>query len=476
MFRSKICICLVCALFVFSHPVFALPNILIIITDDQRYDDLDLFMPFTKSEIFDKGVRFSNAYVTTPACCPSRSSILTGLYVSEHGVSGNRYVLDKETFVERLKKDDLYYTGLVGKYLNSWSGETRPEYNYWVSVAGGSVRYNNPILNYNGEWSRKQGYATDLFRNYALEFLEKAKTQEKPFLLLLNFNAPHYSATPALEDQKKFLNVANNTAPSFLEADRTDKPLWVQARPTFSTARIKTEQAFRLRQRQCLASVDRAIQLIVTRLRDTELLNETVIFFLSDNGVLNGEHHLASKDVAYEEAIKIPFAIRYPKVFPPQIRTELVANIDIAPTVLDIARTSIPEQMSGRSLFEVVSSPGTQFREDLLIEGFRGGKSRTPFAAVHTSKAVLIKNAQRRRFDPNRYELYDLRVDPFQMENAIHWKSAGIKKLKEQLRRKLKTLLLKHRGTTKFRRPKGVKLHRRPKPPIKKYRLSPQKL
>jgi arylsulfatase A-like enzyme len=126
------------------------PNFIIIVTDDQRYDTLD-YMPLTRAKLFDKGMTFTRAYVTTPLCCPSRSSILTGMYAHDHLVFDNYAPLQKPTFVQRLH-DAGYFTGIVGKYLNSWDGTARPEFDDWVVFAGHSSaqHYFDPTLNVNG--------------------------------------------------------------------------------------------------------------------------------------------------------------------------------------------------------------------------------------------------------------------------------------------------------------------------------------
>src|SRR5688572_27049099 len=118
------------------------PNVLIILSDDQRYDTMD-YMPRTKARVFAQGVTFPNAYITTPLCCPSRASILTGMYAHKHGVRLNPIPLRKETFVERLKTAG-YFTGQVGKYLNSWDGSARPEFDFWAAGPGGTAHYFNP--------------------------------------------------------------------------------------------------------------------------------------------------------------------------------------------------------------------------------------------------------------------------------------------------------------------------------------------
>ncbi len=172
------------------------PNFLIILTDDQRFDTME-YMPNTQQLIFDQGVTFSSGYITTPFCCPSRASILTGLYAHNHYVRVNTNKLYLPTMVDDLKGNG-YYTGLVGKYLNSWNGEMRPEFDYWVSFFGGTVpNYYDPELNINGTWEKKTGYMTYLFEDYVKEYLDKAASQRKPFFLLFAPNAPHAGARNA---------------------------------------------------------------------------------------------------------------------------------------------------------------------------------------------------------------------------------------------------------------------------------------
>ncbi len=167
------------------------PNILIILSDDQRYDTMQ-YMPRTAARIFNEGIAFPNAYVTTSWCCPSRASILTGMYAHEHGVRVLTDPLKRETFIEHLHKAG-YYTGQIGKYLNSWDGSARPEFDFWVASSGGDTHYFNQKLNVNGTWSVHPAYLTHVLRDYALDFLRRAAKHEKPFVLLFSPSAPHFT-------------------------------------------------------------------------------------------------------------------------------------------------------------------------------------------------------------------------------------------------------------------------------------------
>lgn len=385
------------------------PNFLIIITDDQRYDTME-YMPNTQQLIFDEGVTFSKGYVTTPFCCPSRSSILTGMYAHNHWVHVNEETLQFKTMVEDIHRNG-YFTGLVGKYLNSWKGETRPEYDFWVSFWGGTMKnYYDPDLDVNGTWSKHEGYATYLFRDYVLQFLDEASQQSKPFLLIFAPNAPHAPYTIAKEDSLLYQDLPAHRPVSFNEEDISDKPLSIADSPALTEDEITVIDNTRRRQILTLTALDRTIPDIINKLAETGELDNTVIIFLSDNGKHWGEHRLDSKSTAYEESVKVPFAIRYPGLIPiPYIEDRLVANIDIAPTLYEMSETKIPETVDGISLVGLFSGD-VEWRDHLLLEAW---PDRGVWTAIHTGDAIYIET------EGDLSEFYDLTIDPFEMENQI---------------------------------------------------------
>ena len=385
------------------------PNFLIILTDDQRFDTMQ-YMPRTKELIFDQGVTFNHGYITTPLCGPSRCSILTGMYAHTHGVVDND---DEEfaetTFIEHLKASG-YFTGLVGKYLNTWKGDPRPEFDYWVAFSRGESRYNNPRLNVNGEWIRHQGqYITDAMGGYMLEFLEKAAQSSRPFCLYFAPNAPHEPATPAYED--KFLELElPKKPPSFNEKDVTDKPKWLEKDPLLTETEIGELDDFIRNQILTLYALDRAIAATIEKLEKYNMLDRTVVLFLSDNGKLWGEHRRETKNSFYEEATRVPFAMRYPPLVPkPYVEDRVVANIDIAPTLYELAKIFQPEGLDGVSITGLFE-PGGAWRAGVLIEGWPG---RGVYSAYHTGRYVYGETIG------DRAEFYDLEKDPYQLENDI---------------------------------------------------------
>jgi arylsulfatase A-like enzyme len=385
------------------------PNILIIVTDDQRYDTVE-YMPETQARIFDEGATFTHGYITTPLCCPSRSSILTGMYAHNHGVFDNDMELNQPTFIETMQENG-YYTGLVGKYLNSWKGEPRPEYDYWVSYAKGETRYYNPRLNVNGKWIRHQDqYVTYALGDYAIDFIKKAEQKNLPFILLYTPNAPHQPSTPAREDRELFPDLPAHRPPSFNEDNIADKPAWLADQPLLTQDEIKELDAFRRDQILTLVSLDRTIARVMDELEKQGEMDNTFILFLSDNGKFWGEHRITSKNGIYDEASHVPFAIRYPPMISnPYVDNHIVANIDIAPTCLELAGLPVPDNMDGMSLLPLFSG-NPEWRNGVLLEGWPG---RGIYTAVHTAGYVYSETTD------DRSEFYDLTADPYQLENLI---------------------------------------------------------
>lgn len=383
------------------------PNFLIIASDDHRYDSMEP-MSFTREHVLGRGLNFTNAYITTPLCCPSRVSILTGRYASRHRVIGNSIALKHPLIAETLQAGG-YRTALIGKFLNSWDGSTRPEFDYWVTWAWGNLRsYFNPRLNVNGRWERTQGYTTDLLRDYALEFLNDTIDADQPFFLFFTPNAPHRPVMPAPRHREVYANKVYPRPPSFGQSDPS-KPFHGSnvKRLTRLENRESNLRIFRQLQDEALLALDEAVRDLVLLLETKGALENTVVIFLSDNGLMFGEHNLWEKDVPYEEATHVPFGILAPSLIPtPRADGTVVGNIDIAPTVLDLACLERPWTMDGVSLTPLFDGESIE-REGIFLEGHRKRK----YIAYHTDRFVYIYNQRR---PP---ELYDLLSDPFQMNN-----------------------------------------------------------
>lgn len=385
------------------------PNILVIITDDQRFDTVKDYMPRTQARIFNEGLSFANAYATTPLCTPSRASIMTGMYASRHGARNNDSTLKVTTLAPRLQQAG-YYTGLVGKYLNSEDATPKAGYDHWIGMPA-LGNYTNPRLNVNGVWTDHQGYLTYLLRDYAIAFLRKAQTRgNQPFFLFFNPRTPHTPLEPAPSDTGLYANLPPHRPANYNETDVSDKPAWVQAKPRFGTAWQQKVDNERRRQLQMLWSLDQSIDMILEELKSQGKLEQTAIFFISDHGFFWGEHRLTDKGRVYEEAIRQALAWRYPPLVPAgKIEQRLVANIDLAPTIYKLAGLPIPQEVDGLAL-QALLQPQPNWRNDLLIEGWPATQH---FSAVHTERYVYVETKN------DRSELYDLTVDPAQLQNRI---------------------------------------------------------
>lgn len=303
-----------------------------------------------------------------------------------------------------------YFTGLVGKYLNSWDGDPRPEYDFWVSYFKGESVYYDPVLNANGRWFTHLGYITDILGTYTLQFVKEALGQNKPWILVYTPIAPHDPADPFIGDQALYTDLAPYRPPSFNEADVSDKPVWLQNRSLLDEKEIASIDTYRRDQILTLVALDRAVGALIDSLEKEGELDNTFVVFISDNGKFWGEHRITSKNSFYEEAIHVPMAIRYPAlVAKPYVDEEhLVANIDLAPTIYELAKVKPSGLvMDGESLVGLLNKTAN-WRDTLLIEGW---PPRGYFSALHTGRYIYAET------DGDRAEFYDLQTDPYELDN-----------------------------------------------------------
>jgi N-acetylglucosamine-6-sulfatase len=423
------------------------PNILIIITDDQRYDSFNpTFMPKTYQRIAQQGLLFENAFVSTALCCPSRASLFTGLLARNHGIVRNSTRIQTATFSEFPKfpeklRESGYYTALIGKYLNSWTGQWRQnEFDYWISFKAGVLRdwFNYEIIKNDTVVKVTNEYITDKMRDYALDFLAKAREADKPFMLYFSTTAPHEPATPHPRHQGLYRGVKPHRPQSFDECFIDDKPEWLQQLTQITKQQRQGIDRRRIDHLQTLAAVDEAVDDIMTHLADAGMLDDTLIVFLSDNGIFLGEHRLRGKDLFYEEASRVPFAIRYPRLLDPNSprvdSKSLISNTDIAPTIYELTGIAPPANLDGSSLAPLMRDPSAPWRNHLLLEGwpdtFKGDGSDTrcnpPYTAIRTERFLYAESHANPGTKAGctfavaqKPELYDLRKDPLEQENVV---------------------------------------------------------
>ncbi len=425
------------------------PNFVFILIDDLRHDALGITgHPFVKTPNIDRigkeGTVFRNAFVTTPLCSPSRASFLTGQYVRTHGIRGNGDNSAKShelmTFPRLIQKAG-YETAYVGKWHMGTDDSPRPGFDRWVSFKGQGAHV-DPLLNLDGRQEKAAGYMTDILTDHAVEFLTKPRS--KPFLLYLSHKAVHGPFVPAERHRGLFADQAIKRNPN-AQDDNTDKPVLLRPVQNPPAQPARRNQPGRRRQGggrgdelvrnqlRMLTAVDEGIGRLFKALEETRQLDNTVIVFTSDNGYFWGEHGLGDKRWAYEESVRIPLLIRYPRDFKAESRPEqMVLNIDIAPTLLELAAAPIPAEMEGISVLEVLKGRRPA-RNQVALEYFMEPRyQRIPtWQTVRTDRWKYIRYTEL----PGMDELYDLKTDPYEMENAVNRPDAQetLKRLKAEM-------------------------------------------
>ena len=388
------------------------PNILIIVVDDQRLGTLDV-MPNVVSGFGGAGTEYTNAFVTTPLCCPSRGSIFTGRYAHNHHVAANAghavQSLDQKTTLAYYLKRAGYRTGIFGKYFNPWPLDRRPP--YFDRYAVTNFNYYDAKFNVQGRRRIIERYSTDFISDKAAGFIKDGAEVDEPWFLYVAPNAAHAPYTP----ERKY---ASAPVPAFTpdrantEKDRSDKPAWVRGQKATSRSAAKVRRA----QLRTLMSVDDMVGRLDQILEETGQSDNTLAVFVSDNGYFWGEHGLDDKRSPYLPSIRVPMFVRWPgRVAAGATDGRMVANIDIAPTVLEATGISPDHSVDGNSLF------GLETRDDLLIEYFQDDApfDRVPdWAGIHTSDYQYVEYYSPRGKVIFR-EYYDLVSDPYQLANLI---------------------------------------------------------
>ncbi len=400
------------------------PNIIFILSDDHRWDYLgSAGHPFVRTPHLDRlareGARFTNAFVTTSLCSPSRASFLTGRYPQGHGVQNNFTKWDESnvTFLEPLKRAG-YRTAFIGKWHMPGGIPDLPGADLFITfdhVAGQGAYYGTPYI-VNGEriplgeevmpGITAEGYITKDLTDMALAFIDQQL--DTPFVLYLSHKAAHLPMTPPEETKGRHSDIpiaipeeADNWV-SFANGNYVHL-LWGQLR-TYIRAYAETIEA-----------MDAEIGRLLTRLDELGLTDNTIVVYAGDNGYLWGEHRQIDKRWAYEDSIRIPFLVRYPDGLsdPGEPVEDMVLNVDLAPTLLDLAGLDIPDIMDGESLLPRIRGEAPVDRADWLYSYFADYPYRVPsLNALRTERYKLV------RYDRGKSpELYDLDQDPEERAN-----------------------------------------------------------
>ena len=406
------------------------PNIVLILTDDLDAGPMPLSrMPSVRRYLVNQGTTFENAFVTNPMCCPSRATILRGQYSHNHKVLSNgpplggfkRFRPREKSTVATWLQSGGYRTVLVGKYLNGKPRGHKPP--GWDEI-------------YAGGYSADGVYHTDWYASKASGFIKRMKGERRPFFVYLATKAPHSPAEPAPRHADAFPGAKAPRTPAFNEQDISDKPQWVRKQELLTASETKYIDDLHRKRMQSMLAVDQMVKRLVKSLRSSGKLNNTYIFFTSDNGWAKGEHRRRTgKGSAYEEDIRVPLLVRGPGVSEGTVRKHIVLNNDFAPTFAQLGKVRTPAFVDGRSLaplWRSYSPPPANWRSAFLIEGYKSNRSdRPPYKAVRTDDSLWTEYTSGER------ELYDLSRDPHQLQ-SLH--ATAPDSVKQHLARRLDRL------------------------------------
>ena len=450
----------------------AQPNVVVIVVDDMRHDDFGAGgHEFVQTPNIDRlaaeGVMFTQAFTTSPLCSPARASLLTGQYAHNHGIVDNT---DRAAQSHQLKTFPIslqaagYDTAFIGKWHMGTDGTRRPGFDTWVSLIGQGVNMNPEIITGEAEKQRVEGHVSDVFTAHAVDFIRRER--EQPFLLYLAHKALHPNPALGLLEggyiaaERHRGAYANAHVPRAPNAGRppVDKPALmrpVECLPPLGFDTATTDRTIRYRMEMMLG-IDESVGKLTAALEETGQLDGTVVIFTSDHGYFYGEHGLnPQRRLAYEATARIPLLVRYPGVAPAGTRNEqLVLNLDLAPTVLEIAGLQPGEHVDGMSFLPLLSDNEHSLRRSFLIEyrkepgeylggARRNSETRSEFERV----ADMGYNAVRtRRYKYIQYthldgmdELYDLETDPYEINNL--YGSREVRELQDHLQFELGRLL-----------------------------------
>lgn len=442
-------------------PAFALaapakrPNILFILTDDQRWDALSLaghrhLRTPNIDRLGREGVHFRNAFCTTSLCSPSRASILSGLYAHAHGVTNNftEYPAALQSF-PRVLQAAGYDTAYIGKWhMGEENDEPRPGFNWFVTHKG-QGKYFDTEFNLNGRRREVvKGYYTHVVTDLAEEWLRRPR-DGKPWLLMIGHKAPHsfYFPEPKYEQAFARVPVPYPETAFMLE----DKPAWIRERlhtwhgiygplfdwrkkfPDDSPAAVKDFEAMTRAYWGTILSVDDSVGRLHALLRERGELDDTIIVFMSDNGILNGEHGMVDKRTAHEPSIRILQIVRFPGLTPPdrpKVIEEQVLTVDVAPSLLELVGAPALTGLHGRSWKRLVREGDPSWRKSWLYHyNYEKQFPYTPNVRAVRTESWKYSRSPHGDGGPDRHqaELYNIEFDPEERRNLIdHPRYAGV--------------------------------------------------
>ncbi|MFH5884512.1 sulfatase-like hydrolase/transferase [Halalkalibaculum sp. DA3122] len=423
----------------------AAPNFIIVFTDDQRFDALgtlpnpDILTPLLDS-LSKTGVNFKNAFVTLSICSPSRAALLTGRYGLANGVVtyGNvNYDQDEKTFANYFKQNG-YETGLVGK----WHLRNSPEsagFDYASYFFSNGPWYDRRVIE-QGDTTKAKGFIEDYNARKVVQFLEQ-RQEDKPFLLFLNPQLPHL-------DHKHEWDVQEETVAKYSGMDINPPENWkddLSGKPPYLQSGRHRQLAMKYgyqnrdtliskikRYYSAITEMDASLGRVFRYVRQNSLDENTYILVMGDNGWFIGDHLFTSKVLAYEESIRVPFFVTGPGIVPGE-NHELVLNIDLMPTLLELADIEIPDNLHGESMVPLLKNQEEpDWRDRFYYEAPEPQLGSWPLYAVRSKRYKYIRTYDINNRDSVVFEeLYDLENDPYELTNRID--DPGLREKAEEL-------------------------------------------
>ena len=458
-------------------------NIIFVLSDDHRYD----FMGFMKEaptfletpnldRMARQGAHMVNAFVSTSLCSPSRASILTGQYMHHHRIVDNQRPAPEGTvFFPQSLKESGYQTAFVGKWhMGHDDDKPRPGFDHWVSFKG-QGRYFDPTLNINNKHQTFKGYTTDVLTDQALAWLDKGRDADQPFFLYLSFKAVHYPFRPAERHAGRYEQAAVKRPDTMANTERNyqTQPHWVRERrySIHGIDHMETGQYDNdpvpsfddLYRRYCetVHGLDENLGRLLAYLDQTGLSESTLVVYMGDNGFALGEHGFYDKRDAFEESIRVPMLAYAPGMIQPGTKvTQMVQNIDIAPTLLGVAGLQAlgRNNMDGRSFLPLLKGETIPWRDHILYEYYWEWN----FPATPTVYAIRTQRYKYIYYHGvwDHDGFYDLHTDPHERHNLINVPAYldRISALKKQLFDKLED---SGGLNIPVRRPQGERLDQR---------------
>lgn len=406
------------------------PNILFIYTDDQSFEALSVVQkelgkkgrfPWLKTPNMDRiaaeGVRFRNAFVVNSLCSPSRAVNLTGRYNHLNGIASNfRAFPTNSVTCATLLRAAGYTTAYVGKWHMDGQRE-RPGFDHQATYIGHGRYADCPFI-VDGKDTPTQGWVDDVATDYAIQFMQKQEAAGKPWFMMLGFKTPHQPWEPPARTKDLYQGELARSVPNL----NTPPPYGGDNMKARAGSPMRPEVPINLDYFRCVTAVDDCVGRLLAALEASAFASNTIVIFTSDNGFYLGAHATGDKRSAYEESIRVPFLVRYPALGAAardRVVDEMVLNLDLAQSLLDLSGLTAPKEMQGQSWRPLLTGTPASWRRSWFYQYFTENQKGTripDITAVRTTDAKLIRYRGHQAWN----ELFDLKSDPYEIHNLYN--------------------------------------------------------